>query len=101
MTCEGHCAWAWAGDKERPVVVLRINRDGRAVIVYGTKTRRDDRPRVFVHPNTADGHILGLTAPTYFYQDVTTVAVDRLRVGRPCPLPLLLRLRRLVDPSVK
>lgn len=88
--------------KVRCAVVLRVL-DGppqRLVLVYGTRTPREEWRHVRVDPQTPEATALGLHSPTYFYEKAVRI-VQPSALGnwscpaQRCPPELFLRLREL------
>jgi len=86
--------------KPHPAVVVRIFKDeGRALIIYGTGTARDELVAIRVPDRSASARALRLTKTTYFYGDaLRSVKLSHLTVqqGR-CPPELFLQIRTLVE----
>ena len=89
-----------ATKRGRPGVVVELLPSGQAKVAWGTGTLRPHLRHVAVVPHEAAGRALGLTKPTYFYQQsVWTGAPDAERLHGQlgtCPRYLLVALRALL-----
>ncbi|HEX8701441.1 MAG TPA: hypothetical protein VF815_21620 [Myxococcaceae bacterium] len=89
--------------KERPAIIVRIfKEEERALVVYGTGTRRTELLVVEVPEVSAAGRALKLTKPTCFYGNaVRSVKLSHLKPSEGhCVPELFLQIRALAEGAV-
>jgi hypothetical protein len=87
-------------DKPRPAVVMSIHeREGRALVLYGTGTERDELVVIRVPMSSAAGRSLKLDKPTCFYADgLRSVKLSHLKaVQGHCPPELFMQMRIMIE----